>query len=162
MAATLGIGGLDHVNIRTRNLERSARFYEKVLGLQLGDRPAFTFPGAWLYVGDRPIVHLVGDPKAREGDNAAFDHIAFAASGMDGFAKRLKKSAIAFETRIVPGAKRYQIFLTDPDGVKVELQFDAAKEARLKGSGRAASPGKRQSAPARRGNGVPLSARSPR
>src|SRR5258708_7464910 len=128
MAAMLGIGGLDHVNIRTRDLERSQRFYKEVLGLRLGARPAFTFPGAWLYAGDRPIVHLVGDPKAPQGSKAAFDHVAFAASGMDAYAKRLEKADVAFETRVVPGAKRYQIFLADPDGVKVELQFDAAHE----------------------------------
>ena len=154
MAAMLGIGGLDHVNIRTRDLDRSRRFYEKVLGLKLGPRPAFTFPGAWLYVGDRPIVHLVADPKAREGENAAFDHIAFAASGMDAFSRRLKKAAISFETRVVPGAKRYQFFLVDPDGVKVELQFDAAQEARAKAKTKAPTRQAKRRALSGRGNGT--------
>jgi catechol 2,3-dioxygenase-like lactoylglutathione lyase family enzyme len=153
MAALLGIGGLDHVNVRTRDLERSQRFYATVLGLRVGDRPAFTFPGAWLYAGEQPIVHLVGDSRARQGENAAFDHIAFAATGMDAFAKKLKKAKIAFETRKVPGARRYQFFLVDPDGVKIELQFDAAAEARLDGSPRAAAAGRARvskSAPRRR------------
>src|SRR5256885_10816029 len=103
MAAKLGIGGLDHVNVRIRDLKRSQRFYEKVLGLKVGPRPAFTFPGAWLYADGYPIVHLVLDARARQGENAAFDHIAFATTGMDAMAKRLKKAQIPFETRIVPG-----------------------------------------------------------
>ncbi|MBI1774346.1 MAG: VOC family protein [Proteobacteria bacterium] len=157
----LGIGGLDHVNIRTRDLERSQRFYQDVLGMRLGPRPAFTFPGAWLYVGDQPVVHLVGDPKAPQGSKAAFDHVAFAASGMATFKRRLEKAAIGFESRIVPGARRYQIFLTDPDGVKVELQFDAAREARLKAktpqrrAPGAKSTSKRRPVGALRRNGAP-------
>ncbi len=39
---------LDHVNIRTANIEPLTRFYEDVLGLEIGERPAFQVPGRWL------------------------------------------------------------------------------------------------------------------
>ena len=51
--------GLDHVNIRTASLEAMIGSYETVLGLTNGARPPFGFGGAWLYVGERPVVHLV-------------------------------------------------------------------------------------------------------
>ena len=60
---------LDHVNLRTSRLEEMTRWYVDVMGLRSGFRPNFPFPGAWLYAGDRAIVHLVGEdaetPHAR-------------------------------------------------------------------------------------------------
>ncbi len=47
-----------HVNIRTNDLEASIAFYRDALGLRLGERPDFGFPGAWLYDEDKPAVHL--------------------------------------------------------------------------------------------------------
>ena len=55
---------LDHVNLRTANLAGMIAFYEKVLGLTLGPRPAFGFDGAWLYCGERATVHLIAVPQA--------------------------------------------------------------------------------------------------
>ncbi|AXT27491.1 hypothetical protein D1823_13450 [Ruegeria sp. AD91A] len=51
---------LDHVNIVTTKLSDMVTWYEEVLGLRLGARPDFPFPGAWLYAGDDAVLHLVG------------------------------------------------------------------------------------------------------
>ena len=51
---------LDHVTLRTHDLEGTRAFFEKVLDLKPGYRPDFPFPGAWLYAdGGR-----VGDWRA--------------------------------------------------------------------------------------------------
>lgn len=128
------VDGLDHFTITTSDLKRSRAFYMDVLGLTEGDRPPLGFPGHWLYAGGRAILHLVGDgdairPGGRESDVQGFDHIALAARGMTEMADRLKARGVAFETREVPGRPRKQIFFVDPDGVKVELQFDARIES---------------------------------
>lgn len=128
------VDGLDHFTITTSDLKRSRSFYMDVLGLTEGDRPPLGFPGHWLYAGGRAILHLVGDGDAtrkggRESDEQGFDHIALAARGMAEMAQRLKARGVSFETREVPGRPRKQIFFLDPDGVKVELQFDARIEA---------------------------------
>lgn len=128
------VDGLDHFTITTSDLKRSRAFYMDVLGLTEGDRPPLGFPGHWLYAGGRAILHLVGDGDAirrggRESDVQGFDHIALSARGMTEMADRLKARGVAFETREVPGRPRKQIFFVDPDGVKVELQFDARIEA---------------------------------
>jgi catechol 2,3-dioxygenase-like lactoylglutathione lyase family enzyme len=127
------VDGLDHFTITTSDLARSRSFYMDVLGLTEGDRPPLGFPGHWLYAGDRAILHLVGDDGAvkrggRKANQQGFDHIALAARGMKDLAERLKARGVSFETRDVPGRPRKQIFFLDPDGVKVELQFDARKE----------------------------------
>src|SRR3954454_8588660 len=49
---------LDHVTIRTDDLEASTAFYRDILGLEVGPRPSFSFDGAWLYHEGRAVVHL--------------------------------------------------------------------------------------------------------
>ena len=72
-----------------------------MLGLENGDRPPLDFPGYWLYSGGTATVHLMGTRKPREGivvrgtekkyeDTGRLDHIAFAATDVDGVRKRLQ------------------------------------------------------------------------
>jgi catechol 2,3-dioxygenase-like lactoylglutathione lyase family enzyme len=134
MSPDASVDGLDHFTIPTADLTRCRSFYMEVLGLTEGDRPPLGFPGHWLYAGGRAILHLVGDEDAvkrsgRKPNQQGFDHIALACRGMAEMAKRLKARGVAFETRDVPGRPRKQIFFQDPDGVKVELQFDARIES---------------------------------
>ena len=63
----MGLHGLNHYTIRPVDLEATKDFYEKILGLELGYRPPLTFPGYWLYCGDNPTVHLIGDRQGEEG-----------------------------------------------------------------------------------------------
>jgi catechol 2,3-dioxygenase-like lactoylglutathione lyase family enzyme len=152
---SIEIDGLDHFNVRTPDLERSCRFYSEVIGLRVGDRPPFDFPGAWLYCGDRPIVHLVGDRAMRQFEvegRAGFDHIAFFARGMAAMKRRLDAKGIAYRVIQVPGRPRQQIFLRDPDGVAIELQYDTSAESSIGSArGRSTTPRKAvAAAPARR------------
>ncbi|MBM3513417.1 MAG: glyoxalase [Alphaproteobacteria bacterium] len=119
------LSSLDHVTIHCADLARSRSFYVDVLGMTDGDRPAFRFPGAWLYLGDRAVVHLVAEQGAAGPGTGTLDHIAFDASGLDSVRTRLKKKGVTFTEQGVPGGQLYQIFLHDPDGVKVELNFRA-------------------------------------
>ena len=128
------LGGLQHYTIEPQNLERTKSFYVDVLGLEIGDRPPLDFPGYWLYSGGQATVHLMGTRKPREGivvrgtekkyeDTGRFDHIAFAASDLPGVRKRLQSRKVKFREQIVPRTGAAQIFLYDPDGVGVELNF---------------------------------------
>lgn len=63
---------LAHYSIRTTELEKSCRFYERILGFKQGYRPPFDFPGVWLYKGDDErdfgTVHIIGvDPNNPDG-----------------------------------------------------------------------------------------------
>ncbi|MBB3992290.1 VOC family protein, partial [Croceicoccus naphthovorans] len=55
----MDVGLLDHYNILTRKLDETVRFYERALGMRSGPRPPFDVPGAWLYRGDHPVVHVI-------------------------------------------------------------------------------------------------------
>ena len=128
------LGGLQHFTIEPQDLERTKNFYVDVLGLEIGDRPPLDFPGYWLYSGGQATVHLMGTRKPREGiivrgtekkyeDTGRFDHIAFAATDVDGMRKRLQTRNVKLRESIVPRTGDTQFFLYDPDGVGVELNF---------------------------------------
>lgn len=130
----MALEGLDHYTIRVRpqDLPEIRRFYVEVLGLGEGERPGFSFPGHWLYCGGRPVVHLAGTAEGEAilpGGTGRLDHVAFHASGLRDMLEHLRSHAIDFEQRPVPGQKLHQLFLIDPNGIKVELNYDA-REAR--------------------------------
>jgi catechol 2,3-dioxygenase-like lactoylglutathione lyase family enzyme len=115
---------LDHVTIQAGDLDASVAFYEGVLGLARGPRPPFRFPGAWLYLTERPVIHLIGG-RGRVAGTGAIDHLAFHARDVDATRTRLRRMGVAFEERVVPGQGLIQLFVRDPDGVRIELNFDA-------------------------------------
>jgi catechol 2,3-dioxygenase-like lactoylglutathione lyase family enzyme len=126
--------GLDHYNITPSDLARSRRFYSEVLGLTDGAMPMFRMPGAWLYCGERPIVHLSVREPGAEKDTGKFNHIAFSARDLNGTIRHLRRLGIEFEVVKVPPMENHprsggtQIFLSDPDGIALELQFTAAEK----------------------------------
>ncbi|MEX1107889.1 MAG: VOC family protein [Dongiaceae bacterium] len=117
------VTALDHYTIGTPDLGRSVAFYENAIGLTSGPRPPFDFPGAWLYAGDRPIVHLFVADAPGAPRTGAFDHIAFTAQDIEAMVKRLEAGGIAYRRQTVPGRAAQQLFLTDPDGIQLELTF---------------------------------------
>jgi catechol 2,3-dioxygenase-like lactoylglutathione lyase family enzyme len=137
----MSVGVLDHFNIRTRNLADTVHFYEDVLGLEKGPRPNFAFPGAWMYSEGKAVVHLVdisGTSEPQKPDSGVVHHVAFASRGFDDMRQRLKAKDTKFEARQVPGGELWQIFVDDPNGVLIELNYEAAKE------GGAAAPEERK------------------
>jgi catechol 2,3-dioxygenase-like lactoylglutathione lyase family enzyme len=134
----MSINRLDHVSIRTHDLDATHNFYADVLGLSVGPRPNFPFPGVWLYQDKQAVVHVIGvDPNDssglsdylgdRKGGDAGgsgnFDHLAFLCSDLDGMREKFKSKSLDFRERKVPNMDLYQIFLVDPNGSTVELNF---------------------------------------
>jgi catechol 2,3-dioxygenase-like lactoylglutathione lyase family enzyme len=127
----MSVGLLDHFNIRTRQLGATVSFYEEFLGLKSGDRPNFSFPGAWLYSEGRPVVHVVDISQTSEQqkpDSGVVHHVAFASRDFKGMKQRLQSKGLEFESREVPGGDLWQIFVRDPNGVMIELNYETAKE----------------------------------
>jgi catechol 2,3-dioxygenase-like lactoylglutathione lyase family enzyme len=121
---------LNHVTVRTDDLEGTRDFYREVLGLEPGARPPLSFPGYWLYCGEQAVVHLVPRSGAigagNSDDTGNFDHVAFTASDFDGMRQHLARLGIAFREQDVPGARIRQLFVQDPNRVMIELNFPAA------------------------------------
>ena len=127
----MSVGALDHFNIRTRKLDDTVRFYEDILGLEKGPRPDFAFPGAWMYSEGKAVVHLVDISKTEEPqkpDSGVVHHVAFASRGFADMQQRLESRKFKYEARQVPGGDLWQIFVDDPNGVMIELNYEAAKE----------------------------------
>lgn len=126
----MGLNALNHYTIRPADLERTKDFYVEVLGLEVGYRPPLAFPGYWLYCGGQPTVHLIGPraqdegkPPRRPGGTGLLDHIAFSCTGLAEMRERLRRHEVKYEERVIPRDRQTQIFLYDPDGVAVELNF---------------------------------------
>jgi catechol 2,3-dioxygenase-like lactoylglutathione lyase family enzyme len=120
----MSIRAIDHINIGTDRLEETRTFFRDVLGLAEGWRPDFPFGGAWLYAGETAVVHLVDlkDPKAPS-EAAALDHFAFRITDLEAMRARLDAAGVPYRRVDVPGAPIRQIFLRDPNGVTIELNF---------------------------------------
>jgi catechol 2,3-dioxygenase-like lactoylglutathione lyase family enzyme len=119
---------LHHVLVLTDDLETTRAFYCDGLGLEVGERPPLEFPGYWLYLGGVPCVHLA-DRAAYEAHAStlglqvddAVDHLAFAAADYEQLAARLKAVGADAVFNAAPGIR--QLFVTDPNGVRVELNI---------------------------------------
>ncbi|HYF07308.1 MAG TPA: VOC family protein [Acetobacteraceae bacterium] len=131
------LNGLNHYTIRPVDLERTRNFYEEILGLENGYRPPLGFDGYWLYSGGNPTVHLIGPRPQREGGwpervsqpTGLLDHIAFSCTGLAEMKARLKRHGVGFEERVIPRDRQTQLFLYDPDGIAVELNYPPEETA---------------------------------
>ena len=100
-------------------------FYCDVVGLTEGFRPAFERFGFWLYINDKDVVHLI-TPKEGDGrslQKSSIDHVAFKTSDYISVFQKLKLLHIPFEEKLIPGMTAHQIFLRDPAGNRVKLNF---------------------------------------
>jgi catechol 2,3-dioxygenase-like lactoylglutathione lyase family enzyme len=123
------LSDLDHVNIRTANLETMIRFYAEVLGLTLGERPPFRFGGAWLYCGEKAAVHLVEVAETPSTGEPRIEHFAFRARGLTETLEALRDNGSPYSTNLIPGGGIRQVHTRDPDGNHIELQFAANETA---------------------------------
>ncbi len=122
---------LNHVTVRTTDLDGTRDFYSDVLGLKEGPRPPLAFPGYWLYCGEQAVVHLVppsGQIGAGEGDATGnFDHVAFVAEDFDEMRERFRRLGLRFRENEVPGIRLRQLFVQDPNKVMIEINFPAPR-----------------------------------
>ena len=129
---------LEHFLVLTDDIHATRDFYRDVLGLTVGPRPPLAFAGYWLYAGDTPCVHIAerasytststpaGIPvSGRSAGTGPFDHAAFIARDFDEIAARLARHGVKAHLNVVPGNGLRQLFLHDPNGVKIEINIPA-------------------------------------
>jgi catechol 2,3-dioxygenase-like lactoylglutathione lyase family enzyme len=130
------VAGIDHINIVTEKLDETADFYAQLLGLSRGSPPGMAaasgFSGAWMFdETGAAIVHLVGynaDRYAAEGivpgdATGSVHHVALRCHDFAGILARAE--AMGAEPRV--NDRRFgdlrQIFVLDPNNVRLELNF---------------------------------------
>lgn len=137
---------IDHYLIQTADLEGTKDWYCDVLGMKVGYSPDFKMPVYWLYLGDKDVLHLtvggadvsenrlkyLGQQSTDTHGSGVVDHIGFRCSGLRETMADLDAKGIAYTRRQVNDQGLFQLFLMDPNGVKVELNFDAAEAKDIK------------------------------
>jgi catechol 2,3-dioxygenase-like lactoylglutathione lyase family enzyme len=111
---------LDHINIHAVDHEAVRDFLIAVLGVTPGWRPPFDFTGYWLYLGDRPIIHIQGRKTAPGA--GWLDHVAFGPFDFETQKARLQAGGFSYRESAIPGTALRQLFVEGPEGIKLELQ----------------------------------------
>ena len=119
------IHGMNHFTVIAEDPDRTLAFYEGLLGLERGFRPDLGFPGAWLYADGRAILHVYFDRPVPAGRAGVIDHMAFSARGLKEVKARFDAQGVKYDLRRQKGVGTWQLFCVDPNGAKVELDFDA-------------------------------------
>jgi len=128
---------INHILIRTTDLDVMICFFEQVLELKNGKRPPFAFTGAWLWSDDKPLVHLseanpvnqgqldyLGGKKTNsDSGTGIIDHVAFSGQDYNKLIERLQQYQKSFFERTVPLTGEHQVFIEGPEGLRVEVQF---------------------------------------
>lgn len=133
---------IEHLLIASDDIDATRDWYARVLGMASGPHPDFGFPVHWMYLGGVDVVHIGPSAKmagaiqkqylgrtsqASAQGTGAIDHIAFRASGLREMISHLRKQNIPFTQRRANGQALFQLFFHDPNGIKIELNFDAAE-----------------------------------
>jgi len=122
------IQGMNHFTITAEDRDKTLGFYCGLLGLQEGFRPDLGFPGAWLYAGGaQAVLHIYWDRPMPNTRTGVIDHMAFTASGLKAVKARFDEAGVKYDLRRQAGAGTWQLFSYDPNGAKVELDFDPAE-----------------------------------
>jgi catechol 2,3-dioxygenase-like lactoylglutathione lyase family enzyme len=119
------VTAMNHFTILTDDVDATVTFYRDLLGLIDGPRPAFDFPGAWLFAGATPILHVVGGRPRDELKPGVIDHMAVSATDLSHTLAMLASRDILHTCRRLPGAGTWQVFFHDRNGARVELDFAA-------------------------------------
>jgi catechol 2,3-dioxygenase-like lactoylglutathione lyase family enzyme len=115
---------IDHVTLRTADLEGTRRFLETLLDLRVGDRPDFPFPGYWLYRDGEPVVHLIpGGGRPVGGEAETIDHVGFRLADYASARAKLDRLAFRYSTMELPELGERRLFVRTPGGILLELVF---------------------------------------
>ena len=125
----MSIQAMNHFTVLARDLAATKAFYIGLLGFTDGPRPPFDFPGAWLYIGDQAVLHIIAGRPVPDPPAGVLDHMAFSASDLAETVARLKSRRIDYVLRRQAGDGPWQLFCHDPNGAKVELDFSADEAA---------------------------------
>ena len=137
---------IEHFLLQTADMDKTREWYVKVLGMRVGPSPDFKFPVFWLYLGDKDVVHVtegggkvsdnrkryVGQESQATSGSGAIDHLAFRATGLREMIAHLTSLGVDFKQRQVDDQGLYQLFMFDPNGVKIELNYANAEAAGLR------------------------------
>jgi len=141
----MALDHMQHILIHTDDVEGTAKWFEDNLGLRRGSHPDFRVPLVWLYVGDVHAIHIAPFPDDKDQTerfqnnylggrrtdvthgSGVIDHVAFHGTGLKDMIARLDKHGANYLKRQANAGDLFQLFIDAPNGMRVELNFDAAE-----------------------------------
>lgn len=129
---TFKIDFLDHVAIRVKDIELSAQWYEKVLGLKRLSIPEWGNYPVFMSCGKSGVAIFpanLNDPEIdKQSKNSGVSHFAFNVSNED-FGKAQKHyQKLSIEFQFQDHHYFHSIYTRDPDGHTVELTTIVVQE----------------------------------
>lgn len=122
------IFGMNHFTVIAEDEQKTLAFYVDLLGLTVGHRPDLGFPGAWLFAGgEHAVLHIVFGRPLPAKRSGVIDHMAFSARDLPSVKARFEASGTRHDLRRQAGTGTWQLFCFDPNGARVELDFDASE-----------------------------------
>jgi lactoylglutathione lyase len=118
---------IDHFAVHVRDLQRSAVFYEKVMGLEKIPDPFKDDRHVWFRMGPHSQLHVIGG-AAEVGKQDQDVHLSFRVASLEEFKARLSGLKIKYvnakgednKTTVRPDGVN-QVYFQDPDGYWLEV-----------------------------------------
>lgn len=137
---------LEHFLIQCADVAATRDWYVNTLGFEEGPHPDFKFPVCWLYLDGHDVIHITEGGKNASANRKAYlgqqsealtgtgviDHMAFRCTGLKAIMAHLAGRNVEFKRRQVDDQGLFQLFLFDPNGVKIELNFEASEAKGVK------------------------------
>ena len=124
MTHGLGLVGLSHVSLNTKDLAKAEQFYLEVLGgTKVFDltNPAGVRYGTFIALGNGTFVEIFNQPEPMLAGTTAYRHICLQVRSVKEAAAWLGRFGYAPEIKVGRVDKVPQFFITGPDGVEIEF-----------------------------------------
>ena len=120
----------DHATVHVRDLQKSAEFYEKVMGLERMPEPFKDGRHVWFRIGVQGQLHVVGGATDTT-QNDIEVHVSFRVASLPDFMTHLDQMQVKYrnfngeeKTFTVRPDGVKQVYLQDPDGYWIEVNDD--------------------------------------
>ena len=117
---------LEHVGIKTSDIEKSLHFYCDILGLQRIE-DVEVYGKTFYFVGnENALIEIEAggpdDTQAAPRFQTGLYHLAFIVEDVKGMVERLKKQGVSIALEpMISRSDRLTAFVEDPDGVFIQL-----------------------------------------
>jgi catechol 2,3-dioxygenase-like lactoylglutathione lyase family enzyme len=128
--------GLNHLNVRTPDFKRTVDFLRDALGMKVSPVPHHDSieKAAWVYADSgAPVLHLASAdvayspnevlPAEPPRGSGAIHHVALSCADFEAMRARLATLDLGFRENHIPKAGVRQIFVREPTGILLELNF---------------------------------------
>ncbi len=120
-------GIFNHISLHVSNLQKSRHFYVQLLGMEEVPRPAFSFNGAWLSMGNGHLLHLIEGKDYETKSSNRGNHFAFSNSDVNSLEKLFLSRGIEVISNKIRVDGIRQLFIKDPDGYFIEFSEENQK-----------------------------------